>query len=148
MPVVPVTLHLPAAPWRAVQSLAPHEGYTNTVILRAVEGYVTAAAKNQADRSGKYCDLVQALRTPVADLHLSARPAATLKKLKTVYVYELVEKAPIDLFKLPNVGEKSLREVKAKLATLGLTWDMPLEDDAYRVAVVATMAATFQAAIR
>jgi DNA-directed RNA polymerase alpha subunit len=57
------------------------------------------------------------------------------------YVYELVQKSPLDLFRLPNFGEKSLREVKAKLATLGLTLGMTLEDDTYRAAVVATVAA-------
>jgi len=53
---------------------------------------------------------------------------------------------PRDLFRLPNFGEKSLREVKARLATLGLTLGMTLEDDAYRAAVVATVAASIRAA--
>jgi DNA-directed RNA polymerase alpha subunit len=60
------------------------------------------------------------------------------------YVYELVQKSPIDLFRLPNFGEKSLREVKAKLAALGLTLGMTLEDDSYRAAVVATVAANLR----
>lgn len=46
---------------------------------------------------------------------------------------------------LPNVGKKSLREVKAKLATLGLTLGMTLEEDAYRAAVVAAVADSMQA---
>jgi DNA-directed RNA polymerase subunit alpha len=50
--------------------------------------------------------------------------------LNITYVYELVQKTPLDLFRLPNFGEKSLREVKAKLANLGLTLGMTLEDDA------------------
>ena len=58
------------------------------------------------------------------------------------YVYELIQKSPPDLFRLPNFGEKSLCEVKEKLATLGLTLGMTLEDDAYRTAaVVATVVA-------
>jgi len=47
---------------------------------------------------------------------------------------------------LPNFGEKSLREVKETLATLGLTLGMTLEDDAYRAAVVAAVAANIEAA--
>jgi hypothetical protein len=86
-----------------------------------------------------------ALSTPVADLHLSARPAKVLRTLNIRYVYELVQKAPVDLSRLPNCGEKSLREVKAKLATLGLTLGMTLEDDAYRGAVVAAVAANIAA---
>ena len=142
MPVTQVTIHLPNALWRAVQALAPEEGDTNTVIVRALEDYVTGTRKRRArPRPGKYQKLVTALSTPVADLHLSARPASTLKALSVTYVYELVQKSPLDLFRLPNFGEKSLREVKGKLANLGLTLGMPLEDDTYRAAVVATVAA-------
>ena len=60
MPAVPITLHLPAALWRAVQALAPEEGDTNTVILRAVEDYVTGSRKRRGrPRSGKYQKLVE-----------------------------------------------------------------------------------------
>lgn len=44
MPVVPLTIHLPAALWQAVQALAPHEGDPTTVILRAVEECACTAA--------------------------------------------------------------------------------------------------------
>ena len=120
MPTVQVTIHLPTDLWRAVQALAPEEGDANTVILRALEDYITATRKRRGrQRPGKYQKLVKHLSTPVAALHLSARPASALKMLNIRYVYELVQKAPLDLFRLPNFGEKSLREVKAKLATLG-----------------------------
>ena len=81
----------------------------------------------------------------MAEFHLSARPASTLKMLKVNYVYELVQKSPLDLFRLPNCGEKSLREVKGKLAALGLTLGMTLDYDSYRAAVVATAAANIRA---
>jgi hypothetical protein len=92
-------------------------------------------------RPGKYQKLVQALSTPVADLHLSARPASALRLPNIRYVYELVQQSPTDLFRLPNFGNKSVREVQQKLATLGLTLGMTLDDDSYPVAVVATVAA-------
>ena len=81
----------------------------------------------------------------MADLHLSARPASALRRLNIQYVCELVQKSPTDLLQLPNVGNKSLREVKGKLANLGLTLPMTLEDDAYRAAVLATVAARIRA---
>ena len=46
----------------------------------------------------------------------------------------------------PAVGTKSLREVKDKLANLGLTWGTTLEDDAYSAAVVAAAVARIEAA--
>jgi hypothetical protein len=88
---VPITIHLPAALWQAVQALAPHEGDATTVILRAVEEYIAPTAKRRGHRSGKYQKLVKALRTPVAALHLSARPASALRMLNIRYVYELVQ---------------------------------------------------------
>ena len=145
MPSVRVTVVLPEEIWHAVQLLAADEGDANIVILRALEEYITGTRKRPGrPRSGKYQKLVQALSTPVADLRLSARPASALKMLNIRYVYELVQKTPIDLFRLPNFGEKSLREVKEKLATLGLTLGMTLEDDTYRAAVVAAVAASIE----
>jgi len=144
MPAVQVTLHLPDDLWRAVQALAPQDGDTNIVILRALEEYITATAKRWGHRSGKYQKLVKALSTPVAALNLSARPASTLKMLNVNYVYELVQKTPPDLFRLRNFGEKSLKEVKAKLASLGLTLGMTLDDYSHRAAVVATVVANIR----
>ena len=147
MPVTQVTVHLPDGLWQAVQLLAKDEGDANTVVIRALEEYVTATRKHRGrPRSGKYQKLVSTLSTPVADLHLSARPASALQMLNIQYVYELVQKSPLDLFRLPNFGEKSLREVKEKLASLGLTLGMTLEEDAYRATVVATVAESILAA--
>ena len=145
MAVVPLTIHLPADLWHAVQSLAPQEGDTNTVILRALEEYITASQKRHSrQRRGKYQQLVKALSTPVAALNLSARPASALKMLNIRYVYELVQKFPTDLFDLPNFGEKSPREVKEKLAALGRRLGT-IEDESYRAAVVAAVAGSIQA---
>ena len=146
MPAVPITLHLPAALWHAVQSLAANAGDANTVILRVLEEYITGSRNRPGrPRPGKYQKLVTALSTPVAALNFSARPAATLKMLNVNYVCELVQKSPLAFFRPPNFGQKSLREVKAKLANLGLTLGMTVEEEAYRAAVVATVAARIQA---
>lgn len=82
----------------------------------------------------------------MADLNLSARPASALQTLNIRYGYELVQKSPVDLFQLPNFGNTSLKEFKEKLATLGLTLGMTLDDDSYRAAIIATAAATIAAA--
>ena len=49
-----------------------------------------------------------------------------------------------DLLMLPNLGEKSLREVREKLAALGFTLGMTLKRDAYRAAILATVVASIQ----
>ena len=128
MAVTPLTIHLPNDLWRAVQALATQEGDTNTVILRALEEYVTGSSKRRGrHRSGKYRRLVQTLSTPVADLDFSTRTARALRSLKINYVYELVQMSPSVLFVLPNFGEMSFREVKDKVGILGFTLGMTLE---------------------
>ena len=145
MPVVHVNLHLPAALWHAVQALASEAGDANTVILRALEEYITASAQRQGCQSGEYRKLVQALSMPVADLHLSARPATVLRVMNIGYVYELVALESHALLRRKNLGEKSLREVKDKLAALGLALGTTLDDGSYRAAVVATVIASINA---
>jgi len=44
-----------------------------------------------------------------------------------------------------NFDEESLREVKGKLATLGLTLGMAPEDESYRAVIVATVAVNIHA---
>ena len=147
MAVTPLTIHLPGPLWRAVQALAASEGDPNTVILRALEEYVTATQKRRGrHRSGKYRRLVQTLSTPVAALNLSTRAARALRSLKITYVYDLVQTSPSVLCVLPNFGEKSFREVKDKVGILGFTLGMTLDDESYGAAVVATVAASIQAA--
>ena len=144
MPVVPVTLHLPDDLRHAVQA-APHEGDAPTVILRDVEESVAKAAKSRDNQPGKCRDLVRTLSTPVADLHLSARPAFAVQSLNIQNVYELVPQSPTDLFRLPTFGSKSLQEITEKLAALGRTLGLTLDDESYRAAIVAMVAANVHA---
>lgn len=146
MTVTPMTVYLPDALWRAVQACAVHDGDANTVIIRALEEYLGSLHRKRGRRlAGKYKKLVASLSRPVVDLHLSARPAACLRLLGIRYVYELVPETPAELRTMRNFGEKSLREVQGKLAALGLSLGMTLDDESYRAAVVATVAANIQA---
>jgi DNA-directed RNA polymerase alpha subunit len=143
--VIETTVRLPDNVRRAVQELVTQEGDANTVVLRVLEEYISNSSRRRGrPRASKYQKLVKALSTPIADRHLSARPASALQMLKIRYVYELVQQSPLDLFRLPNLGQKSLLEVRDKLATLGLTLGMTLEDESYHAAVAATVAAKIQ----
>ncbi len=85
------------------------------------------------------------LSTLVEDLCLSARAATCLRMLGIRYVYELVEKTPLDLRMQRNFGAKSLREIEEKLAALGLTLGMTLDETCYSAAVTATVVASMRA---
>jgi DNA-directed RNA polymerase subunit alpha len=68
------------------------------------------------------------LAKPVADLDMSVRAANCLQAAKIQTVGELVQLTDADLLKVRSFGKTSLREVKRKLADLGLTLGMTAED--------------------
>ncbi|MHC4114297.1 MAG: DNA-directed RNA polymerase subunit alpha [Planctomycetota bacterium] len=69
-------------------------------------------------------ELVQKLNTPVAELELSVRAGNCLESAKIETVGELVKMTEADLLKIRSFGKTSLREVKRKLADIGLSLGM------------------------
>jgi len=72
-------------------------------------------------------DLQQKLNQTVQDLDLSVRANNCLESAKIVSVRDLVKKTDADLLKVRSFGKTSLREVKRKLADLGLSLGMDLD---------------------
>lgn len=68
------------------------------------------------------------LLKPVEDLELTVRSANALKAENIRYVGDLVQKSEEELLKTPNLGRKSLTEIKDVLARHELTLGMKLED--------------------
>ncbi len=64
----------------------------------------------------------------VDDLELTVRSANCLKAEAIQYIGDLVQKTEIELLKTPNLGKKSLTEIKDILASKGLTLGMKLND--------------------
>ena len=64
---------------------------------------------------------------PVDDLELTVRSANCLKAENIYYIGDLVQRAEVDLLKTPNLGKKSLNEIKAVLAAHNLSLGMRLE---------------------
>jgi DNA-directed RNA polymerase subunit alpha len=63
----------------------------------------------------------------VEELELSVRSGNCLKNANIRTIRELVQKSEADLMKTKNFGRKSLNEIKAVLASLGLSLDMRLD---------------------
>ena len=57
----------------------------------------------------------------VDELELSVRSANCLKNDNIVYIGDLVQKTENEMLRTPNFGRKSLNEIKAILASMGLT---------------------------
>ncbi|MBQ9274150.1 MAG: DNA-directed RNA polymerase subunit alpha [Succinivibrio sp.] len=68
------------------------------------------------------------LLCPVEDLELTVRSANCLKAEGIKYIGDLVQKTEVELLKTPNLGKKSLTEIKDVLAERGLTLGMRLEN--------------------
>ena len=111
-----------------------HELGQETVVAEAhvAEGGEGAMDKEIADR----------MAMPISELDLSVRAGNCLESAKVVTVGELARMSETDLLKVRSFGRTSLREVKRKLADLGLSLGMALpEDGAVSVEVPATLPA-------
>ncbi|WP_301093917.1 DNA-directed RNA polymerase subunit alpha [Turicimonas muris] len=68
------------------------------------------------------------LRRPVDDLELTVRSANCLKAENIYYIGDLIQRTENELLKTPNLGRKSLNEIKEVLGTHGLTLGMKLDN--------------------
>lgn len=68
------------------------------------------------------------LLRPVDDLELTVRSANCLKAENIFYIGDLIQRTEVELLKTPNLGKKSLTEIKDVLALKGLSLGMRLEN--------------------
>ncbi len=68
------------------------------------------------------------LLRPVDDLELTVRSANCLKAENIFMIGDLIQRTEVELLKTPNLGKKSLTEIKDVLATRGLSLGMRLEN--------------------
>lgn len=85
------------------------------------------AALQDSNRALLDPQLQQKLSMAIPELDLSVRAANCLELAKIHTVRDLVKKSENDLLKLRSFGKTSLREIKRKLADLGLSLGMDLE---------------------
>lgn len=84
------------------------------------------AALRDANRATMDPDLQAKLNMTIQELDLSVRANNCLESAKIQTVRDLVQKTDADLLKVRSFGKTSLREVKKKLADLGLSLGMDL----------------------
>src|SRR5580658_7732900 len=84
-------------------------------------------ALRDANRATIDPELQQKLNMTIQELDLSVRANNCLESAKIQTVRDLVKKTDADLLKVRSFGKTSLREVKRKLADMGLSLGMDLE---------------------
>jgi DNA-directed RNA polymerase subunit alpha len=65
---------------------------------------------------------------PVDELELTVRSANCLKAENIYLIGDLIQRTEVELLKTPNLGKKSLTEIKDVLATRGLSLGMRLDN--------------------
>ncbi len=68
------------------------------------------------------------LMRPIDDLELTVRSANCLKAENIYYIGDLIQRTEVELLKTPNLGKKSLTEIKEVLGQRGLSLGMRLEN--------------------
>jgi len=68
------------------------------------------------------------LLKPIDELELTVRSANCLKAENIQYIGDLIQRTEVELLKTPNLGKKSLNEIKALLAEMGLSFGVRLDN--------------------
>ena len=95
-------------------------------VFAQLEGDVFAAV-GASSSAGSAQNFDPILLRPVDELELTVRSANCLKAENIYYIGDLIQRTENELLKTPNLGRKSLNEIKEVLASRGLTLGMKLE---------------------
>ena len=95
-------------------------------VFAALEGGTDSPVPDPVPGRGPQIDPI--LLRPVDDLELTVRSANCLKAENIYYIGDLIQRSENELLKTPNLGRKSLNEIKEVLASRGLTLGMKLEN--------------------
>jgi DNA-directed RNA polymerase subunit alpha len=113
--------------------IAPEEAVRQSARILVEQLSVFAALEGGAEAmielgGGRAPQIDPILLRPVDDLELTVRSANCLKAENIYYIGDLIQRTENELLKTPNLGRKSLNEIKEVLATRGLTLGMKLEN--------------------
>lgn len=99
-----------------------------TILAEQLESFVDLRDIRQPEVKKEKLDFDPILLRTVDDLELTVRSANCLKAEAIHYIGDLVQRTEVELLKTPNLGKKSLTEIKDVLASRGLSLGMRLEN--------------------
>lgn len=98
-----------------------------TILQQQLAVFVDLESEAEAEAEVEEEEIDPMLLRPVDDLELTVRSANCLKAENIYYIGDLVQRTEVELLKTPNLGKKSLTEIKDVLASRGLHLGMRLE---------------------
>ncbi|HEY9193487.1 MAG TPA: DNA-directed RNA polymerase subunit alpha [Methyloversatilis sp.] len=102
--------------------------YAARVLVDQLSVFAELEGTAPAIEARKPAQIDPILLRPVDDLELTVRSANCLKAENIYYIGDLIQRTENELLKTPNLGRKSLNEIKEVLASRGLTLGMKLEN--------------------
>lgn len=103
--------------------------HASTILSEQLTAFVDISHNvNTCKISVEAFDFPPILLRPVDDLELTVRSGNCLKAEAIHFIGDLVQRTEVELLKTPNLGKKSLTEIKDVLAVHGLSLGMRLEN--------------------
>ena len=102
--------------------------YAARVLMEQLSVFADLEGTAPVAEASKPAQVDPVLLRPVDDLELTVRSANCLKAENIYYIGDLIQRTENELLKTPNLGRKSLNEIKEVLAARGLTLGMKLEN--------------------
>ena len=99
-----------------------------TILQQQMAVFVDLEGETTAEPEEEEVEIDPTLLRPVDDLELTVRSANCLKAESIYYIGDLIQRTEVELLKTPNLGKKSLTEIKDVLASRGLSLGMRLEN--------------------
>ena len=99
-----------------------------TILHDQVSVFVDLKAIEEKEQKVEEAEIDPNLLRPVDDLELTVRSANCLKAENVYYIGDLIQRSENELLKTPNLGKKSLTEIKDILGTYGLSLGMKLDN--------------------
>lgn len=99
-----------------------------TILQEQLSAFVDLRGRKEARTETAEPAIDPILLRPVDDLELTVRSANCLKAENIYYIGDLIQRTEVELLKTPNLGKKSLTEIKDILASRGLSLGMKLDN--------------------
>jgi DNA-directed RNA polymerase subunit alpha len=99
-----------------------------TALSQQIQVFVNLEEIAAVTQEEKEPEVDPVLLRPVDELELTVRSANCLKAESIYYIGDLVLRSEVELMKTPNLGKKSLTEIKDVLAQRGLSLGMQLQN--------------------